>query len=268
MKYPNAIGPALGLYGRVLKTHWPVLLALTIAYPLINWGSSLAWKAMPVATGWVEIGLNGAQILIWAMAWGLMGAFLAQLTLATSDGRPAGGGALLRACASAIPMVAVMVLITDVSSLPLSLWRTHLSTSGDLGGAVALAGSLSLPFAILDAVAFWLLAMAVPIRLDQELSLLATMKASAGYGRRRWRTMLLVFVLTGVGLVAIALAIMIPVFAAGVPTDGKPPSWVTDSYLWQVPVQVLSVAWMQFWPALYVTFRDQEGTGAVADTFA
>lgn len=267
MKYPGAIGPALRVYGQVVKAHWPALLALTIAYPLLNWGASLAWKAMPVATGWVEIGLNGCQILIWAMAWGLMGAFLTQLTLATADGRPADPGSLLRACASALPVVAVMVLISDVTSLPLSLWRTHLATSGQIGEAASWVGLLSLPFAILDTVAFWLLAMAVPVRLDQELPLSATMKASAGYGRRRWKTMLLLLFLTGAGAMAIGVAVMVPL-AEGVRGDGKPPSWMTDTYLWQAPIQVLSVAWMLFWPALYVAFRDQEGTGAVAETFA
>ena len=268
MKYPNAIGPALRVYGQVVKAHWPALLVLTIAYPLINWGASVAWKAMPVATGWVEIGLNGAQILIWAVAWGLMGAFLAQLTLATVNGRPADPGSLLRACANALPMVAVMVLISDVTSLPLSLWRTHLTATGQVGEAAWLASMLTLPFAILDAVAIWLLAMAVPVRLDQELSLLETMKASAGYGRRRWKTMLLVLILTVVAVSILMLAVLIAAFPDNVANDGTPPAWMADTYLWQAPIQVLSVAWMLFWPALYVAFRDQEGTGAVAETFS
>lgn len=268
MKYPGAIGPALRILGRVVRANWPVLLGLTLAYPLINWGAGLVWKAMPGATGWVATGLHGGQILLWAMAWGLLGAFLTQLTLATVDGRPSGPGALLRACASALPVVAVIVLITDVTSLPLSLWRTHLATSGQIGEAANWVGLLSLPFAILDTVAFWLLAMAVPVRLDQELPLAATMKASAGYGRRRWRTMLLLFFLIGAGSLVIGIAAATSAIASGLPTDGKPPSWMTDSYLWQVPLQVLSMTWMLFWPALYVTFRDQEGTDAVAETFA
>lgn len=266
MTYPGAIRPTLVLYGRVVKTHWPVLLALTIAYPLINGGATLAWKAMPLASGWVETGLHGGGILIWAVAWGLMGAVLTQLTLATTDRRPADPGTLMRACASALPMVAVMVLIMDVSSLPLSLWRNHVTSTGDVGAA-DLAGLLSLPFAIIDAVAFWLLTMAVPVRLDQELSLIETMKASAGFGRRRWKTMLLVFFLTGVGVSVMMTVVLISMFANGAPADGEPPTWVSDIYLWQAPIQVLSVAWMLFWPALYVTFRDQEGDGRVAETF-
>lgn len=264
---PSAIGPALRLYGRVLKAHWPALLALTVAYPLVNWGAGQAWKALPVATGWVEIGLNGAQILVWAMAWGLMGAMLAQLTLATTDRRPADPGAILRACASALPMIAVMVLITDVTSLPLSLWRSHMAASGQVGGQAGLLGALTLAFAVLDAVAFWLLAMAVPARLDQELSLMETMKTSARLSRQRWRTMLLVFALAGVGVVVMMMVLVVPVVAGGVPADGKPPPWTTDTYLWKAPIQVLSVAWMLLWPVLYVTFRDQEGTGGLAGTF-
>ncbi|MDB5468506.1 MAG: hypothetical protein JWR84_66 [Caulobacter sp.] len=267
MTYPGALRPTLRIYGRVLKAHWPALLALTFAYPLVNWGAGLAWKALPVASGWLEIGLNGAQILAWAMAWGLMGAVLTQLTLATTDRRPADPGALLRACASALPVIAVMVLITDVTSLPLSLWRTHLAASGQMAGQAALLSILTLPFAVLDAVAFWLLALAVSVRLDQDLSLVEAMKASARLSRRRWRSMLLVVFLTGLGIVVMMTVLVIAAFARGIPADGKPPAWMTDSYLWRAPIQVLSVAWLLFWPALYVTFRDQEGAGGVAGTF-
>lgn len=267
MKYPNAIGPAMGVYSRVVRAHWPRLLALTIAYPLLNWGASLGWKALPVATGWMEIGLNGAQILVWAMAWGLMGAVLTQLTLATTDGRSADPGALLRACAGALPVVALMVLITDVTSLPLSLWRAHMVASGELRDA-GLASLLSVPFAVLDAAAFWLLAMAVPVRLDQELPLIETVKASARLARRRWRTMLLVFGLAGVGLLVFGLAIVVLGLVAGAPADGKPPVWMKDTYVLQAPFQVLSMVWLLFWPALYVTFRNQDGTAGVAETFA
>ena len=268
MKHPNAIGPAFRVYGRVLKQHWPMLLALTVAYPLVSWGASLAWKAWPVATGWVEIGLKGLQMLVWAMAWGLMGAVVAQLTLATTDRRPSDPAALLRACASAVPVVAVIVLLTDASSLPLSLWRTHLAQTGAVGEQTNLLLVLTLPFAILDAVTYWLLALAISARLDQDLPLIATMKASARLTRKRWRTMLLLFILTGVGLMIMVMALLVAMFRGGVPTDGNPPAWIADSYLWKAPFQALSMAWILFWPALYVVFRDQEGTGAVADTFA
>jgi hypothetical protein len=267
MKHPNAIGPALRVYGRVLKQHWPMLLALTVAYPLVSWGASLAWKAWPVATGWVEIGLRGLQMLVWAMAWGLMGALLAQLTLATTDRRPSDPAALLRACASAVPVVAVIVLIIDASSLPLSLWRTHLAQTGAVGEQINLLMVLTLPFALLDAVAYWLLALAISARLDQDLSLIAAMKASARLTRKRWRTMLLVFVLTGVGVMIMMMALLTGAFSGGVPADGQAPSWMTDNYLWRIPGQVLSMAWILFWPSLYVVFRDQEGTGVVAETF-
>lgn len=265
-KAPSAIGPALRLYGRVLKTHWPVLLALTAAYPLVNWGSILAWKALPVAAGWMETGLNGVKILSWAVAWGLMGAVLAHLTLATVDRRPTDPGALLRACANALPVIAVMVLITDVTSLPLSLWRAHVVATDQVAMA-GLVGALSLPFAVLDAVAFWLLAFAVPARLEQDLSLVAALKTSARLSRQRWRSMLLVFLLTGLAVVAMMLVLVVPVVAGGVSAGETPSALQGDAYLWQAPIQVLSVAWMLLWPALYVTFRDQEGTGGVAETF-
>lgn len=264
---PSAIGPALRVYGRVLKAHWAILLALTVAYPLISWGASLTWKALPVATGWAETGLQGLQMLVWAMAWGLMGAVLTQLTLATTDRRPADPGALLRACASALPVVAVFVLLTDVTSLPLSLWRSHIAQTGQATTQAGLVGLLTLPFAILDATVVWLMALAVPVRVDRELSLLDTLKVSARFSRRRWRTMLLVFGVAGFGLAAISLYVVAQVVAKGLPTDGRPPSWMTDGYLWRLPTQVLSMAWILFWPALYVAFRDQDGAGGVAETF-
>lgn len=266
MKHPNAIGPALRVYGRVLKQHWPMLLALTVAYPLVSWGASLAWKAWPVATGWVEIGLRGLQMLVWAMAWGLMGAVLAQLTLATTDRRPSDPGALLRACASALPVIAVFVVLTDVTSLPLSLWRSQIAATGQVtqGGLLVL---LSLAFGILDLVVLWLLAMAVPIRLDRDLSILGSLRASARLGRRRWRTILLVLLVAGLGIVALSFLLVAQSIASGGPADGKAPSWMTDSYLWRFPGQALSMAWILFWPTLYVVFRDQEGTGVVAETF-
>jgi hypothetical protein len=266
VKYPNAIGPALRVYGRVLKQHWPMLLALTVAYPLVSWGASLAWKALPVATGWVEIGLRGLQMLVWAMAWGLMGAVLAQLTLATTDRRPADPGALLRACASALPVVVVLVLLTDASSLPLSLWRTQIAASGQVTQAGLLV-LLSLPFAILDVVVIWFLAMAVPFRLDRDLSLLGSLKASARLGRRRWRTIVMVFLVAGLGVLALSALLAALSLTGRDPADGQAPSWMTDNYLWRIPGQVLSMAWILFWPSLYVVFRDQEGTGVVAETF-
>ena len=266
MKHPNAIGPALRVYGRVLKQHWPMLLTLTVAYPLVSWGASLAWKAWPVATGWVEIGLRGLQMLVWAMAWGLMGAVLAQLTLATTDRRPSDPGALLRACASALPVIAVFVVLTDVTSLPLSLWRSQIAATGQVtqGGLLVL---LSLAFGILDLVVLWLLAMAVPIRLDRDLSILGSLKASARLGRQRWRTILLVLLVAGLGIVALSFLLVAQSIASGGPADSKAPSWMTDSYLWRFPGQALSMAWILFWPTLYVVFRDQEGTGVVAETF-
>lgn len=272
MKYPGAIGPALRLYGRVLKAHWPMLLALTVAYPLVNWGATLAWKALPVATGWVEIGLNGLQIVVWAMAWGLMGAVLAHLTLATGDRRATDPGALLRACASALPVVCLFVLAADVTSLPLSLWKTHLVATDRLKDHIDLVGWLGLPFAALDAAIFWFFVMAVPIRLDRDLSLIETLKASARLGRRRWRTMLLVFALAGVGLVLIGLLFIVIGIAQvevtqAEPANATPPGWAKDTYLWQIPFQMLSMVWMLFWPVLYVVFRDQEGAGEVVETF-
>ncbi len=266
VKYPNAIGPALRVYGRVLKQHWPMLLALTVAYPLVSWGASLAWKAWPVATGWVEIGLRGLQMLVWAMAWALMGAVLAQLTLATTDRRPADPGALLRACASALPVIAVVVLLTDATSLPLSLWRSQVTASGQLTQAGQLA-LLSVPFGILDLVVLWFLAMAVPIRLDRDLSLLGSLRASARFGRRRWRTLFMVFLVAGLGILALSTLLAAVSLAGRDPADGPASSLMNDSYLWRIPGQVLSMAWILFWPTLYVVFRDQEGTGVVAETF-
>ncbi|MDO9335585.1 MAG: hypothetical protein Q7T61_04235 [Caulobacter sp.] len=269
-KPPSAIGPALRLYGRVVKTHWPVLLALTVAFPLMNWGASLAWKALPVAPGWAEIVMKGVSILAWGMAWGLIGAVLAQLTLATADRRPADLGVILRACASALPVVALMVLITDATSLPLSLWRSHLATSGQIQNAdlVGLLGVLTLPFAVLDAMAFWLLAMAVPIRLDRDLSLTETVKESARLGRKRWRTILLMSFVAGLALVVVGVVVALIGIAAATVLAAKPPAPAADSYLWKAPLQALSMLWLLFWPALYVVFRDQDEDGGVAATFA
>jgi hypothetical protein len=265
VKYPNAIGPALRTYGRVLKERWPVLLALTVLLPLVNWGTRLAWTVVPPATGWIETGIHGVQVIGWSLAWGLIGAALVELTLATVDRRRVSPGSLLRACGSALPIVALFVLATDVTSLPLTLWRTE-GTPEEILSRSGLMIPLSLLSAVFDAVVLWLMVMAVPVRLDREAALVEALKESARLSRRRWRTILLVFVVTGAAVLATSVSWAVLV-GPSLRTGGEKAALASDSYLWAAVGQAFSMAWMLFWPALYVAFRDQEGAGGLAETF-
>jgi hypothetical protein len=263
LRRQNAIGPALALYARVLAARWPVLLALAVGYAFVMAAAAMAWKAIPVSPAWMEIGLRAAKLLADAAVWGFIGAVLAQLTLATADRRPVEPTGVVAACASAFPIIAVTVLVMDVTSLPLTLRRIHLMTSGQLATQADPLAALTVPFAILDIVAFWLLAMAIPVRIDRELPVLETLKVSARLASRRWRTMLLIFFVTAI----LFMAMLLVTALARWPGDANAPAGGTDRYLVDASHRLIYFGWALFWPVLYVTFRDQEDAGAVAQTF-
>lgn len=263
MRRPNAIGPALALYARVLAARWPMLMALAIGYGVVMAAAGMVWKAIPVSPAWLEICLRAAKLLADAAIWGFVGAVLAHLTLATADRRPIELTGVVAACASAFPIIALTVLVMDVTSLPLTIWRIHGITSGQLATQAAPLAALSLPFAILDIVAFWILALAIPVRIDRELPVLGTLKVSARLASRRWRTMLLIFSVTAIVYVAMLLVTALASWTG----DANGPVGGTYRYLLDVPRYIIQLAWALIWPVLYVTFRDQEGLGAVADAF-
>ncbi|WGM39848.1 hypothetical protein [Caulobacter sp. NIBR1757] len=267
MSYPNAIGPAFAVLGRSLGARWPALGVIVVTYGLARWGLNLAWQAIPVAPAPAELALKGLAILAGGALWALLGAVLTQQTLAAIDRRPAGPSAMLAACAAALPILAILVLVSEGPSIPATLWRETAVKTMAPGQAGLLVMLISLPLGLLNLVVTWLLIMAVPIRLDRDTTVLGALRQSVSLARRRWRTVLGAAVLTGVISFIVAMLLTLRFMMLGDLVDGEFPAWITDKELWQLPNRAVAILTALYWPALYLVLRTQDGRGALAETF-
>ena len=262
MKYPGAIGPAFGVFGRIVRDQWPLLAGMIITYGLARFGLNLAWQTIPVAPAGAELALKAIAILAAGGLSVLLGTLFTVVTLAVADGRRLVPGEMLAACGRALPVLTISVLLQYGPSIPATLWREAVVRSDgvSMGTAVLL---VSLVGICLTLVVGWLVGMAVPIRLDRHLSVWGSLKASADLGRRRWRTVLGVLLLTG--LISFIVGVLLTLrFTLATPENGHCPDWLTDKELWALPVRAVTILVLLYWSALYAALRDPDG---VAGTF-
>ncbi|MDB5468507.1 MAG: hypothetical protein JWR84_67 [Caulobacter sp.] len=263
VKYPNAIAPAFGVFGRTVRDQWPLLAVIIIAYCLARFGLNLGWQAIPVAPAGAEAALKALAILAGGALSVLLGVLFTVVTLAVADRRRLVPGEMLAACGWALPVAAISVLLQYGPSIPTTLWREQVVRSDGLSMATAIL-LVSLVGIFLTLVVGWLVGMAVPIRLDRRLSVWGSLKASADLGRRRWRTVLGALLLTG--LISFVVGLLLTFrFMLATPENGRYPDWLTDKELWALPVRAVTILVLLYWSALYAALRDPDGVAATFD---
>jgi len=263
MTYAPAFKPAFGVFGRTVRRQWPVLLGITAAYGLAQWGLKLAWPASAATPGGLALSLTALVALSKGGLALLLVALLTQLALTASDQRPLVAGQALGDCVSTLPVLAISLLLQYGPSLAITLWREVATGSGDIprmGIAVLLASLASTLWSLITAL---FVGMAVPIRIDRKSAIWPTFKASAELGRRRWGIMMGVWLLTY--LLGFVFAMLLSLrFMVITPEQGQFPDWVVSQALWEIPVRALGVLTLLYWTSLYVVLREQTD---VAETF-
>lgn len=257
MTYAPAFKPAFGVFGRTVRRHWPVLLGITAAYGLAQWGLKLAWIAFPVAPLELVITLKVLFVLAWGASNVLLVALFTQVAMAVADERPLVAAEILGNCASAMPVLAISVLLQYAAALAIAVWNAAAPQSqGNLILANIAGGFLNL-------VAALFVGLAVPIHVDRRLAVWPTLKASAALGRRRWRPVLGVLLLPFM-VGAVFGAVSTVLFKIVDRAAGPFPDWVTDNQLWALPARVGDIAGLLLLASLYVVVREQAD---VAETF-